>query len=270
MLVLVSVESHSRPDYNTICVGLRSVVRARQICSISGCSNVRPCSLHNPKNVNTHTEDQRQFYTHSSSGWRRRSEEHRKNEPLCREHLKKGLIVRGQLTDHIIPIDEGGDRFDESNLQTLCWACHQVKTARETHEESNSTQVTVVNGPPASGKNFYVAQHFLKGDLIVDIDLIFQALSGLSLYEHPEELLPFVAEARDAILARLHRTSKIKRAWIITTQKNVQSLANHLNAKIVTISASKEECLNRLQDDLKRTDKAKQKFLIEQWFNSAS
>lgn len=33
--------------------------------------------------------------------------------------------------DHIQPISKGGHRFDESNLQTLCKACHHEKTAEE-------------------------------------------------------------------------------------------------------------------------------------------
>lgn len=33
--------------------------------------------------------------------------------------------------DHIEPISAGGHPFEESNLQTLCQACHEEKTARE-------------------------------------------------------------------------------------------------------------------------------------------
>jgi 5-methylcytosine-specific restriction endonuclease McrA len=31
--------------------------------------------------------------------------------------------------DHIIPISEGGERFDEDNLQAACKRCHAWKTA---------------------------------------------------------------------------------------------------------------------------------------------
>lgn len=33
--------------------------------------------------------------------------------------------------DHIIPLHEGGDQDDESNLQGICIPCHEIKTARE-------------------------------------------------------------------------------------------------------------------------------------------
>lgn len=35
--------------------------------------------------------------------------------------------------DHIQRINDGGDRFDENNLQGLCDHCHKVKTGREAH-----------------------------------------------------------------------------------------------------------------------------------------
>lgn len=48
-----------------------------------------------------------------------------KREPQCRgcgsrEHLQ---------ADHIVEIADGGSPFDESNLQTLCDTCHDIKTA---------------------------------------------------------------------------------------------------------------------------------------------
>ena len=33
--------------------------------------------------------------------------------------------------DHVTPIQQGGDPWTESNLQTLCRACHITKTRRE-------------------------------------------------------------------------------------------------------------------------------------------
>lgn len=37
----------------------------------------------------------------------------------------------GFHVDHITPISEGGHKFDESNLRTLCKYCHYEKTAEE-------------------------------------------------------------------------------------------------------------------------------------------
>ena len=66
----------------------------------------------------------RAFYV--SRAWRRRRREHLLAEPLCRVC---GIV--GEEVDHIIPIKLGGDKWDESNLQTLCNRHHQQKRQRE-------------------------------------------------------------------------------------------------------------------------------------------
>jgi 5-methylcytosine-specific restriction enzyme A len=33
--------------------------------------------------------------------------------------------------DHVVPISQGGERYDLANGQTLCHGCHSVKTAKE-------------------------------------------------------------------------------------------------------------------------------------------
>jgi 5-methylcytosine-specific restriction protein A len=35
------------------------------------------------------------------------------------------------VVDHIVAVADGGDPWDEENLQGLCWACHGVKTREE-------------------------------------------------------------------------------------------------------------------------------------------
>lgn len=49
--------------------------------------------------------------------------------PLCKICNKAANEL-----DHIIPINHGGDRYNESNLQTLCKQCHSKKSEREKHE----------------------------------------------------------------------------------------------------------------------------------------
>ena len=34
--------------------------------------------------------------------------------------------------DHVMPIADGGDLWDESNMSALCQACHDLKSAAET------------------------------------------------------------------------------------------------------------------------------------------
>jgi 5-methylcytosine-specific restriction protein A len=40
-------------------------------------------------------------------------------------------VVLADLVDHIVPISAGGEVLDERNLQSLCNACHAVKTQED-------------------------------------------------------------------------------------------------------------------------------------------
>ena len=51
--------------------------------------------------------------------------------PFCEECIKNGTIVKASIIDHIIPIKQGGAKFDLKNLQSLCWSCHSRKSIKE-------------------------------------------------------------------------------------------------------------------------------------------
>lgn len=51
-------------------------------------------------------------------------------EPLCRSCATKGIDRAAEHVDHIVPLDRGGTNADD-NLQPLCQACHNAKTAAE-------------------------------------------------------------------------------------------------------------------------------------------
>ncbi|WP_336832977.1 HNH endonuclease signature motif containing protein [Staphylococcus pseudoxylosus] len=51
---------------------------------------------------------------------------------LCQECLRKGFYTKANVVDHIVEVkDEWDKRLDQSNLEPLCHACHNVKTIRE-------------------------------------------------------------------------------------------------------------------------------------------
>ncbi len=52
------------------------------------------------------------------------------HEPLCRLCLAAGITQQAAEVDHIIPLHLGGTD-EQSNLQPLCFLCHQFKTTTE-------------------------------------------------------------------------------------------------------------------------------------------
>ena len=92
--------------------------------------------VHNPRTTKKRTQlrqaKQRQanrLYATNHPTWRGIRAEQLRREPLCRECKKNGRITSGDTVDHI-----NGDTYNNSpeNLQTLCKACHDSKTGRET------------------------------------------------------------------------------------------------------------------------------------------
>lgn len=80
------------------------------------------------KNIRNH--EYTKFY--KSIEWIKTREAVLTGEPLCRECKRPAYIV-----DHIIEIKDGGDMLSLSNLQPLCYSCHNKKTASEKKKRNN-------------------------------------------------------------------------------------------------------------------------------------
>lgn len=73
------------------------------------------------------------FY--NSTAWRKKSKRHKELNPFCVECEKEGVIAAVEFTDHIIRIEDGGDKFSDENLQSLCGYHHNSKSGKEAHRK---------------------------------------------------------------------------------------------------------------------------------------
>lgn len=81
--------------------------------------------------------------------WRRLRERILKRDQyLCVACRKKGKLTEATEVDHIKPVAQQGTD-DESNLQSLCAACHQAKTIAE--NGGTQRQAIGVDGWPVEG-----------------------------------------------------------------------------------------------------------------------
>lgn len=195
--------------------------------------------------------------------------------PLCVMCKAAGQVMSANEVDHILPKTQGGDDSLE-NLQPLCKRCHMRKTARDRMTgkyQQSMIPVTIVAGAPGSGKTTYVQEHRLWGDLVIDVDALFVALSGgLEWYDKPLNLLPFVLEARNAVLRRLSSESEVRRAWFITGEADIEKLRQlkeEMGAeRLIVMDVGPIECYRRIASDERRKDKAvQQKELVNKWFS---
>lgn len=65
--------------------------------------------------------------------WAQYSRNRLKKHRLCVICQEEGIITIARVTDHIVPMSEGGSEWDDSNHQSLCIAHHNSKTAKEKH-----------------------------------------------------------------------------------------------------------------------------------------
>ena len=75
------------------------------------------------------TDPFRQLY--QSSRWHRYSALFLKKNRLCVYCLSEGRTTVARVTDHIIPITQGGEIWNPSNHQPLCFKHHNQKTKSE-------------------------------------------------------------------------------------------------------------------------------------------
>jgi len=103
--------------------------KAKKYCGAYPCNQLvqpgqRFCSGHEPTRPN---REQDLFY--GSARWQRFREWYRSKYPLCELCLEQGLTVPMDCVDHIIELKDGGAKLSAENAQSLCNACHGVKSA---------------------------------------------------------------------------------------------------------------------------------------------
>jgi len=111
--------------------------------------------------------------------------------------------------------------------------------------------ITIVSGPPCSGKNTYVKNNRQKGDVVWDFDKIHSALTDEETHNHIEEVRKYIFSMRETFYNDLEGQKDI-RVWILNSSpiRSVRSeLAKRLDADIVYIKRSKDECLRIAENE---------------------
>lgn len=257
--------------------------RVARPCAQSGCPNLvhgkgSYCEEHTKKK-RAQSDTQRGTSAQRGYGarWRKLRQLYLAENPLCADpfddHAERGEIVPATQVDHVVAKNRGGtDEWD--NLQGLCRACHDRKTKIERAGRwvftKSTIPVTIVAGPPGAGKTAYIEERAKWGDLVVDVDALYAALSMLPWYEKPDVLLPFVMEVRDAVLARLSRPSQVRAAWVITSEADrgkLEKLSETLGGALVVLEVNALECVRRISQDERRADRWEQwQEIVNAWW----
>lgn len=129
-----------------------------------------------PTNVNKHTQQRYEKEvrsqdpalllakeTRSSVQWQKVREMRLRRNPICQDpfgiHARDGRPVTAVEVDHIVPITVAPSRrYDLSNTQSLCRACHSRKTGQERSEKRQAATaaeqtitITKIDDPETGG-----------------------------------------------------------------------------------------------------------------------
>jgi hypothetical protein len=156
--------------------------------------------------------------------------------------------------DHIIPIADGGAKFDPSNLRAICTSCNNWRAQRQKHFEGwrrSATQIILVTCPPGacSWAGDYVKEHALSGDFIIDYSSIAVTL-GLNDSK-------IIRSVRNAFLGRM-RAGDIAapRVWLTSTRPDALEWYPHHD--VIEIDPGYENVSRLCPPDLRRR--------MEEWY----
>jgi hypothetical protein len=112
-----------------------------------------------------------------------------------------------------------------------------------------TTVLTVVTGPPCSGKSTYVRDHAAPGDIVIDFDVLAQAMGSPVTHDHSAALRIVTVDARRAAIAsavQQHQAGAT--VWIVETDPSLR-MADYrrVGAQFVPMTADRAELHRRAE-----------------------
>lgn len=159
--------------------------------------------------------------------------------------------------------------LNPDNVLVVHHDCHNSIHHRFGYQPGHN--VYIVFGAPLSGKKTFVQERMRRGDLVVDMDALYHAVSMLPSYDKPDNLLSNIRGIHNLLIDNIKtRYGKWTNAWIIggyADKYKRERLADDLGAELIFCDVSREECLRRLEaDEVRRYRQDEWRGYIEKWF----
>ena len=157
--------------------------------------------------------------------------------------------------------------LNPANIQLVHHKCHNIMHDKFGHSKR---AVYIVYGSPLSGKSTYVNDIKSDGDLIIDMDSIWQCVSGCDRYIKPKRLNAIVFGVRDKLYEDIkYSRGKWNNAYIIggyPLSSERERLCHELCAELIYIESTQKECLRRLYESDDKRDLFEWTNYISDWW----
>jgi len=144
-------------------------------------------------------------------------------------------------------VDDTAIALNPNNIEVISLKEHN----KEHRRFGNKQNIYIVWGPPLSGKTTLVRQLMQYGDIVLDIDALWQAVTMQPEYVKPKNVRFNIFALRDALLDQIKtRYGQWYDAWIVGSYPEKyerERLAQTLGAELIYCESTKEECLERLE-----------------------
>ena len=161
------------------------------------------------------------------------------------------------------------DRMISLNPDNIQIVSHRTHNALHEKLGYKRKEIYLVYGPPLSGKTSYVASVANAGDLIIDMDSIWECISGQPRYVKPGKLRGIAFGVHGFLMdAAKVRNGKWQSCYIIGGYALIsdrERIIKEYGAREIFLEISHEECMNRLMASEDR-DKEEWTRYIDEWF----
>lgn len=163
-------------------------------------------------------------------------------------------------------VNDANIALNPDNIMLVHHKCHS-----HIHNKLGWTkkEIFLVYGSPLAGKTSYVESVREEGDLIVDIDRIWECVSGCPSHVKPKRLNGIVFGLRDRLMEMVkYKVGKWNNAYIVGGFPLIserERICKELGAREVFIDTPKEECIARLKAAKDRPIDEYEKYIEEWW-----
>ena len=187
----------------------------------------------------------------------------------------KAIVFHHKVYLNSTNVNDASVAINPANIAILHWKCHNEVHERFGFGNNNLVEkkVYLITGASCSGKTTFVRERISRNDIVVDIDDIWQMVSGQPRYTKPNALKPIVFRLRDEIKSLIAKGAGTWRnAFIIESlpspidRNREADRYKAFNVEVITMEATEQECLDRLHREPNGRDVKAYEGFIREYF----